>query len=196
MAFFGGLGDLLATAAAGDWPAADSISLAYDLSSWHPTAGTRAAGRVSAGRRAGRRIRYTNGRLEFRTGDAPVTRWTFPDGPRPVVAEFTTADSVTIPTHLPTPDIHTYMTVNAVEDLRAADPRAPEAQTFLVEAVVRRGGETRRAVARGRDIYAVTAPLVAEAAGRILTAGRSATGAAAAGARFDAPDFLRTLGLV
>ena len=39
MAFFGGLGDLLATAAMGDWTEADEVHVAYGLSSWHPTRG-------------------------------------------------------------------------------------------------------------------------------------------------------------
>lgn len=38
MAFYGGLGDLLATAAMGDWTGADEIHVAYGLSGWHPTA--------------------------------------------------------------------------------------------------------------------------------------------------------------
>ena len=41
MAFYSGLGDLLATAATSDWPDADEISIAYGLSSWQPTTGTR-----------------------------------------------------------------------------------------------------------------------------------------------------------
>ena len=45
MAFYGGLGDQLATAAMGDWTAADEAHVAYGLSGWHPTPGTRAAGR-------------------------------------------------------------------------------------------------------------------------------------------------------
>jgi hypothetical protein len=42
----------------------------------------------------------------------------------------------------------------------------------------------------GRDIYAVTAPLVVEAAFRILTGAGNTAGAASVGARFDAKDFL------
>src|SRR5437773_7498451 len=38
MAFFGGLGDLLATAAMGDWTSADEVHVAYGLSGWNPTA--------------------------------------------------------------------------------------------------------------------------------------------------------------
>jgi short subunit dehydrogenase-like uncharacterized protein len=51
MAFFGGLGDLVATTVMGDWAAADEVHIAYGLSGWHPTAGTRAAGAVSRQRR-------------------------------------------------------------------------------------------------------------------------------------------------
>jgi hypothetical protein len=49
-------------------------------------------------------------------------------------------------------------------------------------------------VARGRDIYAVTAPLVVEAAQRVLTRPDGPAGVLAAGALFDAPEFLAALG--
>ncbi|MFJ3723780.1 DUF998 domain-containing protein [Streptomyces sp. NPDC090045] len=58
MAFYGGLGDLLVTAAMGEWTAADAVHVAYGLNGWHPTPGTRVAGRVSHERRAGRRVRF------------------------------------------------------------------------------------------------------------------------------------------
>src|SRR5215472_3130833 len=76
-AFYGGLGDLLAAAAIGDWPAADHLTIAYALSSWRPTLGTRATARVSAQRRNGQRIAFTGHRLQVREGDAPRTEWTF-----------------------------------------------------------------------------------------------------------------------
>jgi len=78
MAFYGGLGDLLATAAMGNWPEADEIFIASGLSSWKPTLGTRAAGQVSKQRRNGQRIVFSKGRMEFRTDTAPITEWTFP----------------------------------------------------------------------------------------------------------------------
>lgn len=202
-AFYGGLGDLLATAAMGDWPTADHLTIAYALSSWHPTPGTRATGRVSAQRRNGRRIAYTGHRLQFREGDAPSTEWTFPApiGNRPVTGEVTMADSATIPTHLEIPEISTYMSTNALDDLSAPDPSGPvavdehgrSAQTFLVEVVARSGDAERRTVASGRDIYAVTAPLVVEAACRILSGAGDTPGVASVGARFDAADFLGSL---
>ncbi|MFJ8187597.1 saccharopine dehydrogenase family protein [Streptomyces sp. NPDC096105] len=203
MAFFGGFGDLLVTAAMGDWTAADEAHVAYGLNSWHPTAGTRAAGAVSRQRRDGRRVRYTGGRLEYRHDAPPTLEWSFPDpmGPRSVIGEFTMADVVTVPSHLPVPEVRTYMTVEAARDIAdpdtpmpaAVDERGRSDQTFLVDVVVRSGGAERRAVARGRDIYAVTAPLVAEAVDRVLTGRTEAFGVVSAGEVFDAPDFLRAL---
>jgi hypothetical protein len=203
MAFYGGLGDLLVTAAMGDWTEADEAHIAYGLNSWHPTAGTRAAGTVSRQRRDGRRIRYTNGQLEYRDDAPPTLMWPFPDpmGARPVIGEFTMADVVTVPSHLSIPEVCTYMTVEAATDLAtpdtptpiATDERGRSAQTFLVDVIVRSGGLERRVVASGQDIYAVSAPLAVEAVHRILTGQTRTTGVASAGAIFDAPDFLRAL---
>ncbi|MFG3441081.1 saccharopine dehydrogenase family protein [Nonomuraea sp. NPDC047897] len=203
MAFFGGLGDLLATAAMGDWSAADEVHVAYALSNWHPTEGTRVSGTVSRERRDGRRVRFTNGKLEYHQDALPSLKWTFPEpmGVRPVIGEFSMADVVTIPSHLTVPEVRSYMTVEAVEDLSAPDTPAPAAadehgrsdQTFLVDVVVRSGGAERRATASGRDIYAISAPLAVEAVRRILAGQTRTTGVASAGEIFDAADFLRAL---
>ncbi|MFI1510679.1 saccharopine dehydrogenase family protein [Streptomyces sp. NPDC020597] len=203
MAFFGGLGDLLVTAAARDWTKADEAHIAYGLSSWHPTTGTRTAGAVSRERRDGRRVRYSGGRLEYRDDASPILDWSFPEplGRRSVIGEFTMADVVTVPTHLSVPEVQTYMTVEAARDIAAPETPVPAAadeqgrsdQTFLVDVVVRSGDAERRAVARGRDIYAVTAPLVVEAVARVLTGRTDAVGVVSAGEAFDAPDFLRAL---
>jgi saccharopine dehydrogenase-like NADP-dependent oxidoreductase len=203
MAFYGGLGDLLATMAMDDWTAADEVHIAYGLSSWHPTAGTRAAGKVSRQRRNGQRVRYTDGRLEYRDDDSPTMEWPFPApvGTRTVISEFTMTDVVTIPSHLPIPEVRMYMTAEAAEDVSSPDTSAPtavdergrSAQTFLVDVIVRSGGTERRVVASGQDIYAVTAPLAVEAVHRILTGQTRAVGVASAGKIFDAPDFLRAL---
>ncbi|TDD79211.1 saccharopine dehydrogenase [Actinomadura darangshiensis] len=200
MAFYGGLGDLLVTAAMGDWTAADEAHIAYGLNSWHPTAGTRAAGVVSRQRRDGRRVRYANGRLEYRDDEPPTLEWPFPEpmGPRAVVGEFTMADVVTVPSHLPIPEVRNYMTAEAARDISSPDTpspagQGPSAQTFLVDVVVRSGRGERRAVATGQDIYAITAPLAVEAVDRILTGRTRTTGVASAGEIFDAADFLRAL---
>ncbi|TWD79116.1 saccharopine dehydrogenase-like protein [Kribbella amoyensis] len=203
MAFFGGLGDLLVTAAMGEWTAADEVHVAYGLSSWHPTAGTRVAGAVSHERRAGRRVRYSGGVLEYHDDKASEEDWDFPEplGRRAVIAEFSMADVVTVPSHLDVPEVRTYMAVEAARDLADADTPAPTAvdddrrsdQTFVVDVVVRAGDVVRRATARGQDIYAVTAPLAVEAVQRILAGKTRTTGVASAGAMFDAADFLQAL---
>lgn len=206
MAFFGALGDLLATAAMGeDWAKADEVHVAYGLSDWHPTAGTRAAGAISHERRDGRRVRYTGGRLEYYADDAdlPMLGWEFPapTGSRTVLGGFTMADVVTIPSHLSVAEVRTYMTVEAAEDLAAPETSAPTAvdergrsgQTFAVDVIVRSGGTDRRITAAGQDIYAVSAPLAVEAVHRILTGRTRTTGVASAGALFDAADFLGAL---
>ncbi|MEV1244379.1 saccharopine dehydrogenase family protein [Nonomuraea sp. NPDC050022] len=203
MAFYGGLGDLLVTTAMGDWTAADEVHVAYGLSSWHPTAGTLAAGVVSGQRRSGRRVRFTGGQLEYHEDALPTLEWTFPAplGSQSVIGEFTMADVVTVPSHLSVPEVRTYMTAKAAADLSAPDASAPtavdergrSAQTFVVDVLVRSGGTERRVVVSGQDIYAITAPLAVEAVDRILTGRTRTTGVVSAGAVFDAPDFLRAL---
>ncbi|SEF26383.1 NAD(P)H-binding [Amycolatopsis pretoriensis] len=194
MAFFGGLADLLATAAMAGWAAADEVHVAYGLSGWHPTPGTLDAGRVSRERRGGKRIRFAGGRLEHREDALPSLEWTFPEplGTRPVLGEFSMADIVTIPRHLKVADVTSYMTADAAKDLAAANER-DAAEEFVVEVVVRAGAEERRAVARGEDIYAVSAPLAVEAVDRILSGRTKATGVASAGEMFDAAGFLKAL---
>jgi Saccharopine dehydrogenase NADP binding domain len=203
MAFYGGLGDLLATTAMGDWTTADEIHVAYGLNSWQPTPGTRAAGAVSRERRGGQGVRFTDGKLEYHDDALATTQWPFPTpmGTRTVIGEFTMTDVVTIPSHLAVPEVRTYMSAEAASDLATPDTSAPvpvdergrSAQTFLVDVLVRSGGTARRAVASGQDIYAISAPLAVEAVHRILTGQVEATGVASAGEIFDAPDFLRAL---
>ncbi|GIE32793.1 saccharopine dehydrogenase [Actinoplanes italicus] len=200
MAFFGGLGDLLVTAAMGDWTTADEAHVAYGLSSWQPTAGTLAAGAVSRDRRAGQRVRFTGGRLDYYTdaSELPALDWDFPApmGRRTVLAGFTMADVVTVPSHLVIPEVSTYMTMTAASDLAAGttDPGGRAAETFTVDVIVRNGTAQRRLTASGRDIYAVSAPLAVEAVQRILDGRtRTTTGVASAGRLFDAPDFLAAL---
>src|SRR5690349_2021695 len=98
MAFYGGLSDLMVTAAMGEWTAADSIEIAYGLSSWRPTEGTRAAGRTSHERRGGRSVRFAEGALQYHDGTTTEQDWSFPApfGARRVLAGFTMTDVVTI----------------------------------------------------------------------------------------------------
>lgn len=198
MAFYGGLADLLATAALADWPDADAIDIAVALDSWHPTAGTRLTG----ARNHHRRMVVANGRLEPLADPPPSRQWTFPApfGTQDMVA-LPLSEIVTISHHLRSAEVHSYMNLAPLVDLR--DPHTPpptpsdvhgrSAQIFVVDVAVRSPGRTRRATAQGRDIYAVTAPLVVEAMQRIVEGRANATGVAAPGEAFAARDFLESL---
>lgn len=201
--FYGGMGDLLATAAMGDWHDADEVTLAYALSSWKPTAGTRRTIEVAEERRGGQRLVWNGERFVLRAGAAPESIWTFPAplGAQPVVGEFATADCVSLSRHLRIGRIHQFMTVAPLGDLSdpdlspppAVDARGRSAQTFMIEALAVRGGQQRRAVVTGQDIYAVTAPLVVEATQRLLANTGRLSGVVSAGALGDASEFLATL---
>ncbi|WP_425434695.1 saccharopine dehydrogenase NADP-binding domain-containing protein [Lentzea xinjiangensis] len=192
MAFFGGLADLLVTAAMTGWTTADEAHIAYGLSGWQPTAGTLTAGAVSRDRRGGRRVRFHDGALAYHSATPATLTWDFVGGPREVIGEFSMADVVTIPSHLPIPSVTSYMSAAAAQGLQEA-ARRREPETFEVDVRVRRAGEERRWTAGGRDIYGVSAPLAVEAVARLLTGRHRAAGVASAGAMFDAADFLRSL---
>ncbi len=197
MAFYGGLGDLLATAAMADWEKADEICVAYGLSGWVPTLGTIVAGQVSRDRRGGMRIAHVNGQLQLSADAPPLSEWTFPApiGRQAVVEEFTMADTVT---HLDVPRIRSFMTTAAVSGLRSEPQPGAEGQgrppeRFVVEVVARKEGVERRVAASGQDIYATSAPLAVEAVTRLLDSAVRKPGVHTAGQAFDARDFLAAL---
>jgi Saccharopine dehydrogenase NADP binding domain len=197
MAFFGGLGDLLATTAMGEWDSADEICIAVALDGWKPTLGTRLTGQ----RNPGRRFIFSNGQLE--RVDPPAGRtWVFPApfGEQDVAA-LSLAETITISRHIRTPEIRVFMNLAPLADLRdpqtppplAADESGRSSQVFLIDVIARRGRNERRVIARGRDIYAVTAPIVVEAAERVVGGAIRKSGVVAAGDVFDARDFLDSL---
>jgi Saccharopine dehydrogenase NADP binding domain len=197
MAFYGGLGDLLATAVMGEWEAADEICIAVALDSWKPTRGTRLTGQ----RNPGRHFIFSNNNLE-RADPPPARKWNFPApfGEQDVVG-LSLAETITISRHLHTPEIRVYMNLAPIADIRDPDTPAPTAadesgrssQIFVMEAIARKGSAERRAVVRGRDIYAITAPIVVEATNRVVNGLSKRTGVVAAGEAFAARDFLMSL---
>jgi len=198
VAFYGALGDLLATAAMRNWPTADEIQIAVALDSWRPTLGTRLTGQ----RNQGCRLVFSGNALSPIEDPPQKLKWIFPApfGKQEVIA-LPLAETVVISRHLCVPEIHAYINLAPLDDLHnpstppptPADDRGRSTQTFVMEAKVRRGKEVRRTLVAGRDIYAVTAPIVVETAERILAAETHATGAAAPGEIFDAQAFLQAL---
>jgi NAD(P)H-binding len=198
MGFYGGFADLLVTAAMGDWDAADEIRIGIALDSWHPTQGTRITGKKNTARR----MVVADGQLAPMPQPAAEMVWDFPEPfARQTVVELPFSEILVIARHTPTSELHTYLSNTALRDVR--DPTTPpptpvdetgrSAQIFLVEATVKRGNQTRRIVAQGRDIYAFSAPLVCEAVQCILGGKVHGDGAQAPGAIFDAKDFLSAL---
>jgi uncharacterized protein YbjT (DUF2867 family) len=197
-AFYGGLSDLLATAAVADWDFVDEMRIGIGLDSWHPTLGTR----ITGSRNTARRLMVVEGRLQPLPQPAPELSWDFPEPlGRQDVIELSFSEIVLINRHLRVGHLHTYINHAPLRDLRdantpppvAADETGRSSQRFLVEVIARRGREARRAIARGRDIYAVSAPIVCEAAQRILGGEVRAVGAHSPGELFDANGFLQAL---
>lgn len=198
MAFYGGLADLLTTAAMDDWDRADEVSVAIALDRWWPTAGTRVTGR----RNTAARLVVSGGRLVPLGDPAPTTTWHFaePFGEQQVVA-LPFSEVVTIARHLDVGELRSWLNTSALADLRDPDTPPPpaddaegrSAQRFAVDVVVRRDGSERRTGVSGRDIYAVTAPVVVEGAVRLLTGRAAGAGAVAPGEVFDAADVLASL---
>ncbi len=198
MAFYGGMADLLATAALGNWPDADTIEIAVALDSWHPTAGTRLTGV----RNHYRRMVISAGKLQPLADPAPTRDWTFPApfGTQQMV-ELPLSEIVTLSRHMRSTEIHSYMNLTPLTDLRNPHTPPPQptdtigrsSQIFIVDTLVHRNGQTRRATAHGRDIYAITAPLVVEALQRIGDGRCNSIGVVAPGTAFDARSFLESL---
>jgi hypothetical protein len=198
MAFYGGLADLLATAAMGDWASADSIEIGTAMDSWLPTLGTRLTGQ----RNTSRRLIFSNHTLQFISDLPPTRSWNFdkPFGSQPVQS-FPLSEIITISKHLRVGEIHTYIYLTPINDIhdsqtpppQPADESGRSSQIFLMEVIVRSGDQIRRAMATGRDIYAFSAPLIVEATIRILDGRISKKGVVSSGEIFDASDFLQSM---
>lgn len=198
MAFYGGLADLLATVAMADHPTADEISVIVGLDHWHPTAGSRDTGK----RNTAPRVIFDHG--AFVPVASPPTRraWSFPAplGTQDIITTPLT-EIITIAHHLRATRIEAFLNATSLAEIRdpstptptATDDRGRSAQTFVMDVVVRTGDRTHGVRARGRDIYAFTAPLLVEATERLRDGRFTRTGAASPGEIFDAADFLRAL---
>jgi short subunit dehydrogenase-like uncharacterized protein len=198
MAFYGGLADLQVTAALDGASSADEVEVAIGLDRWWPTEGTRATG---ARNTAVRQV-IRDGELTPLADPAPTGTWSYPEplGDQPVV-QLPFSEVIVIDRHVDVSELRSYLNTASLEDLRdsatpppsAADDTGRSHQQFVADVVVRRGSETRRITSSGRDIYAVTAPIVVEGAVRLLDGHHRGAGAMAPGEAFDAADVLATL---
>ena len=198
MAFYGGLADLLVTAALDGDTRADEVEVAIALDRWWPTEGTR----VTGARNTAVREVIRGGVLAPLATPAPTGTWSYPEpfGDQPVV-QLPFSEVVTIDRHLEVGELRSFLNTSALDDLRDAETPPPtasdelgrSAQRFVVDVVVRRGPDARRVGVTGRDIYAVTAPIVVEGVVRLLDGRHRGPGALAPGEAFDAADVLTAL---
>lgn len=198
MGFYGGLGDLLASAATAGWDAVDELRIDIALNAWWPTAGTRRTGE----RNTATRLTVVGGRFTDLPHPAPRGQHLFPApfGAQDVV-ELPFSETVVIARHLNVANLHCYLNLASLRDVRHAATPAPVAvdqtgrsgQVFAVDVRARGARGERRITASGRDIYAFTAPLVVEALTRILAGQGMQSGVRAPGELFDAADFLAAL---
>jgi len=194
MAFYGGLADLLVTAIAPH--GADTVEIAVGLDSWHPTAGTRLTGE----RNTFPRQIVRNGRLVPVPFVSPTESWAFPApiGEQPVTY-IALSEIILISRHLDVSSVTSFMNLKPLGDLDgAASPRAADAsgrssQRFVVDVRATTDGVESRATASGRDIYAVTAPLIVSACLTLLAQDAPLAGVRAPGELFKPGAFLRAL---
>ena len=196
--FYGGLADLLATALVGPQGEGEDLRVAIALDRWWPTPGTRTTGE----RNTAPRLVVDDHRLVPMPLPAAASRFTFgaPHGEQAMV-ELPFSEVVTISRHLRARSVRAHLARAALDDIRdiatppptAADATGRSAQRFEMVVEARRGESVRRAVASGQDIYAVSAPLVVEAAMRLLRGEAGRPGALALGEAFDARNFLGAL---
>ncbi|MBN9788304.1 saccharopine dehydrogenase [Pseudonocardia sp. TMWB2A] len=195
--FFGGFTDLLATVAAGDWDTVDAITAYIGLDSWHPTHGTRRTAAINVPRQVmccGQKV------PQFLPPHQRDWRFPAPFGTQLVTA-LPLSEIPLIAHHIPASEIHTYVSDIALQDIRNPDTPPPvvnpvtgrSSQQFMVEVIAQKRGVTRSICAHGHDLYHFTAPLVCEAAKRLIAADYDGHGVLSPGAAFDAAHLLATL---
>jgi hypothetical protein len=197
-AFFGGLADLLCSALLQDWKFADEILIGIGLNFWHPTKGTRSTG----DRNHFSRMVLSEHRLVTLPENTRERIWHFP---KPIgtqtVAPVPLSEIITISHHIDVKYKNTFLSLNSVDDIRDEDTPPPESsddkgrssQLFCMDIIAKKNNKKRRITAEGRDIYAITAPLVFETVSRIMNGPIKITGVTTLGEAFDAQDFLNSL---
>jgi hypothetical protein len=112
------------------------------------------------------------------------------------------SETITLARHVAADSVESWINLAALRDV--GDPKTPSPtpsdesgrspQRFVMDVLVRAGERCWRAIARGQDIYAVSAPIVVQALQRILAGeAEGAFGVRSLGEIVDARDFLQTL---
>jgi short subunit dehydrogenase-like uncharacterized protein len=171
--FFGALPALLAHAAAGAWESVEQITIAYALSGWRMTAGSRAA----AAALSGRRHVFREGQLDIEIGPPRFGEWRFPDpiGRASVLLGYPSPEVILLAGRLARSEVSVLMTASTLQEIRAdahyhevgAHERASSKFMLVAEALL--DGRRRVSYASGEDIYGITAQLVGEVTSHLMT---------------------------
>ncbi|TQS39538.1 saccharopine dehydrogenase NADP-binding domain-containing protein [Cryptosporangium phraense] len=203
LSFYGGFGDLLASAAAGTAGAAavEKVTVGYAVSGWRMTTGARNTAEQLIGEVE--RITYADGAQ--RVGELPMYTTTFefppPLGHREMIGPFPTGDAVTIPRHVPTRDVEVLLTASTFAEPQVFTSEhvdaAERAQTaFTVAVDVRTASGHRLTHLTGHDIWWAGAVASVEAALDLALDGKApgaSSGVHSPAEAFPAGPFLRRL---
>jgi hypothetical protein len=143
---------------------------------------------------------WRDGKLVLDRGEPRFGSFYYPGrGTEGVMEDYPLPEAVTVPRHLGSRDVRLVMAAATLQAIFSPDAPQPDAiddearaaSRFMVVVEAGDGESQRRTVAIGGDIYGITAPIVAEAAVRLIDSGLSGTLAPAQA--FDAGDFLQVL---
>ncbi|MFI5954661.1 saccharopine dehydrogenase NADP-binding domain-containing protein [Cryptosporangium sp. NPDC051539] len=201
LSFYGGFGDLLASAATGGATVVQKVTVGYAVSGWRMTTGAR----HTADQLINEVERITFAGGAQRIGPQPMytTSFAFPPplGDREMIGPFPTGDAVTIPRHVPTRDVEVLLTASTFAEPQVFTSEhvdaAERAQTaFTVAVDVRTAEGTRSAHLTGHDIWWAGAVASVEAALDLALDGKApgaSSGVHSPAEAYPAGPFLRRL---
>ena len=168
--FFGALADLLIAILLQRMPAPTGITVAYAVDGWRPTPGTLKA----ATEGARNRYTFTNGTLKEDQSPPALGQWKFPApiGQVPVLEGYPAPELVLTAHASGASSFRTLMTAATLRALAGTPLASGEAQdktTFALHVVLQNEARTTWGQLTGRDIYGLTAPLVADLTAALLT---------------------------
>ncbi|MFI6815620.1 saccharopine dehydrogenase NADP-binding domain-containing protein [Nonomuraea sp. NPDC050328] len=198
MSFYGGLGDLLAAAAAAGLAEVERVVTAYAVSGWRLTGGARRTAELLFADT--RRITYTDGAHHVGYVEPRNAVFPFPPplGPRTMIAPIPSSDVVTIPRHVRTRQVEAQLTAEtfAEEGAFTSDDLPPEERArsrFIVAVQAITADGNNAAQAGGHDLWRASALASVEAAVRLARGEGPEPGAHSPATAFPAEPFLRDL---
>jgi short subunit dehydrogenase-like uncharacterized protein len=197
MSFYGGFGDLLASAVAEGMADVESVTIGYSVTGWRMTTGAKNTAEQLIG--DNQRLTFADGTLRIGHLEPYTTEFEFPPplGARTMIAPFPSGEVVTVPRHIPARTVLSLLTADTFAEeqvFTSEDADAAErAQTDFTVAVRVSPGD-RVAQVSGRDIWGVSAICAGEAAVRLADGdGPAAIGVLSPAEAFPVTPFLRAL---